>query len=338
VRPPARADWRSREIAWRELEPHAAAGLSSLLARYPGDFEAAYPQPGAPPAYLRHFKAGHGVPSCFIKLIPDVERLHEQEVASLARLLAAQQVLTPTLRDQVAVADGRTAFVYEWLEGSMPCGTQAELAGIGAALAGFHRALAGQDMRDRCRERTEGRLRELLSLAGSERFERYWAGSTAHDFACRMSRAFITGFDALREGAQPCHGDLNAGNLLRLEDARIAFLDLEDALHSNLWPGLDLAKLIERLVLVRAEQDDCSQRVGQAAATLVDAYLDAGGARSVAPDEAGRGRLAMAMRWHIGLAVLVLTLRVDRESPICLAEIAKFEEIESWVSACEASL
>ncbi len=337
MRPPARHDWRSRELVWSALDSDGAAALSSLLARYSGKIEAAYPKPGAAPAYLRHFETGHAGarPSCFIKLIPDVERLHEQHVASLAHRLAAHQVLTPTLRDQVAVAGGRTAFVYEWVDGVMPEGTDADLAGIGAALAEFHRALARQDEHYRFHERTDHRLSELRSLAGSERFERYWLGTAACGFAWRMSQAFVAGLDTLREAAQPCHGDLNAGNLLRRDDARIAFLDLEDALHSALWPGLDLARLIERLVLVHATTSDGVQGVGRATRRLVDAYRNAGGAASVMSDESGRGRLAAAMRWHMGLAVLVLTLRVDRESPVCRAEIAKFEEIESLVSVCE---
>ena len=54
---------------------------------------------------------------------------------------------------------------------------------------------------------------------------------------------------------QPIHCDLNVGNLVRFSQQPV-FLDFEEASRSYLPPIFDVAKIIERFVLVREDIDD----------------------------------------------------------------------------------
>lgn len=60
----------------------------------------------------------------------------------------------------------------------------------------------------------------------------------------------------ITERSVPVHGDLNAGNFLIMSEADIYFFDFEDVVHSYQPVMLELAYIIERLILIRVDSDE----------------------------------------------------------------------------------
>lgn len=344
MRAPAQADLRAKLLAWVPLDPGRAYSLGALTVRYPGRWEVASPAAAGGIAYARRLVTGLAQrlsPDLFVKVIPPAVLSHETQTARLGIALALQGIATPVLQATLELGKGGTAFVFNWLDGSPPRGTLDEMDALGAALARFHCALLPQDRAFQIVQRTQERLARLETLARSPLFRERWkcTGET-ETFALRMRDSFLDAVAWMAAGGgHPCHGDLNPGNLLLEENGEVGFLDLEDSLHTAVWPGFDLAKLVERLALVAggvsgAGQCELEKRINR----LLSAYRAAGGSVEVAVDESGQGRLAMAMRWHMGLAVLILTEHFKPTSAVCRAEISKFMEIDRLVQVHEAVL
>lgn len=326
TRPPAQSSLRGLRLFWEPLDATRLDWLAPLVARHPFQIEGAYPAArGAAPSYVRLSCADTGRHDAFVKLIPAHLCRQEREVAQLGLMLAAGGIVTPTLRDDVELSDGTTAFVYEWMDGRQPCGSVPEMTAIGRALAALQLELKRRAPHFDVERRTQARLAELERLAKSSQFAERWRGSDEEDFAHRMRAAYLRESGSMRALASPCHGDLNAGNLLVREDGTPVFIDLEDALHTAVWPGFDLAKLVERLVLPIAAADPA-----QAIAALIESYISAPGS-DLGDFRPGNGSLARAMRWHLGLAVLILTAHNSISLEVRRAEMLKFAEIEQLI-------
>jgi len=342
MRVPAHANWRARTLSWMPLEGTHAAACVPLVDQWPGLYEAAYGSDGKTIAYLRRIQnevgyIAHGAPIEFIKLILPQHYEHQTRIACLEKTLAVMGVQVPVLKQCVPLTQGNHAFVYDWIKGIAPEGTVAHLTEIGRALAKLHAALVKVSDQFQMVTQTRVRLAHYKALAYDQCFDRYWQGSDVEDFVLKMRNEFLCSLETMSEEALPCHGDLNPGNMLMLRGG-VAFLDFEDACHTVVWPGFDLAKVIERLILPHVHEGAID--INQATAysqSLLSAYSAAAGAPSVRRDEVGRGRLATALRWHIGLAVLILSAP-GTPKLLARAEVQKFIEIERIIHRFEIIL
>lgn len=331
MRLPAHADLHAPGLTWAPLDAAARAWLEPLTGRA-GTIECAYASGahGGRPAFVRMSRTGEACPRTFVKLVSAAQAARETEAAELSASLRAMGVACPVLREVIALADGCTAFCYDWIEGRPPDGSVTDMAGLGRALAGLHGALQRAQAPFGIARRTRDRLAAFEGLAVAPHFGARWRHHGDLRFVSRMRDAFLEACDAMLVDALPNHGDLNRGNVLVCGDARVAFLDLEDALHMAVWPGFDLAKIVERMVLPMASNAASAQ---QAIASLVKAYTDSEKRAFDAAACPGTGRLAAAMRWHMGLAVLVLTANPALPLDVVERELAKFKAVDARIGA-----
>ena len=132
---------------------------------------------------------------------------------------------------------------------------------------------------------------------------------------------------------QVIHNDLNAGNVLKDTKGNVWFLDFEEARWSYLPPYFDIAKVIERFILVNEDWDVQTKII--ASQRLLDAYS------IVRDDNYGMGgSIPVALGWLLGFSWLRMSeLLFDREA-IQHPEVRKFlrlakllDENESWLAA-----
>jgi hypothetical protein len=96
------------------------------------------------------------------------------------------------------------------------------------------------------------------------------------------------------------HGDLHTGNLLRLDDGRIAFIDLDSLMVGD--PAWDLALLSTRLMLVGLLDPAQATELDAPLAAWPQTYIDAGGDPAILP----------SYRWHVA------TLLLSRQVKTCV--------------------
>ncbi len=338
MRPPAQAGLHAPHLIWESLDTSVNDWLAPLLSTCPGKVEGALSGFGAGrPVYLRLTRSGVERPEVFIKRVPSFLVEHESRVARLGLSLAGRGVATPTLRGVLPLDDGSSAFLYDWIEGQPPSGSAVEMTRLGQAVAGLHRALQQEARNYDIATRTRSRWAGLLKLARSKRFASYWRGSGEEDFVWQMRDCFLAEHERMQCEASPCHGDLHKGNVLIRESDECVFIDLEDALHTAVWPGFDLVKLVERIVLPTL-LPLCTSQAEQAISALIQSYVGAGGLALGMEITPGQGTIARTMRWHMGLAISVLASIKNVNPEIVRCEISKFKQINKLIDQFERVL
>ncbi len=251
----------------------------------------------------------------FAKLRPPEQRNPLQRADAVARFLAGKGIETSTLLALVPFDGARAACcaVYREITGRMPQATPSDATQVGRALGQMHAAL--RDCPDaatiarRAHERLERLARPELIPSGTlpavlQRF------AAAHAEAWRRFAQ-----QGLRDG-QVIHGDAHPANMLLHPDGSLTFLDFEDAAHSLALPAADIARVIERLILlphgmaVTAETMALTRR-------LREAYEQARRFPSAA-------QLADACRYNIVLSILILSAQQAEGNPVPAREIEKF--------------
>jgi len=143
-------------------------------------------------------------------------------------------------------------------------------------------------------------------------------------------RAAADGYAAgplsIHDAAQMIHGDCNYTNvLIERSSARLTLIDFEESRAAWLHPAFDVAKTIERFVLV-SSTDDAPSR----AAALLHGYRDGGGrlpacdlrrvlvesndrALMIMSDKTREGLALPAAEWHKFISLKVLA---NRHAPL----------------------
>jgi aminoglycoside phosphotransferase (APT) family kinase protein len=332
MRKPAQVDLNSSRLKWVAADPEIAAWLEPLNLRFRGGLQVAYSGAGGDsPAYVRVIADGAGEPRLFVKLMRQSSADHERNTAHLARNLVTRSVMTPAFDGEIVLSDGTHAFSYHWVEGRPPYFSVSDMRLLGESLAGLHAAMICESLNFEIASKTESRLSEFARFAVSPDFRAAWRGRSEEKFAILMRDSFLRDLDSMLVGAKPCHGDLNPGNIIVGNDGVAYFIDLEDALHTHVWPGLDLAKIIERVVLPASRVARSADLVASIK-TLVDSYVAAGGQLECG-FRLGSGKMARAMRWHLGLAVLIVTKNLGSAETWWEVEIEKFRQVDQLISS-----
>lgn len=178
-----------------------------------------------------------------------------------------------------------SVFAYPWVEARFARTDPADLAALGGALAGLHRALADLPFANAVAASWRHRHAALEEVRRAVA-----AGTLAAGPDPEALRSRLAGLRLDLEGpAQPVHNDLHYANVLfPLNGSSPVLLDFEDARNSCLPPVVDVAKVLERFVLLPVGEDVAAMDLGKA---FLTAYAAAGGA-----PPGHSGNLAEALR------------------------------------------
>jgi aminoglycoside phosphotransferase (APT) family kinase protein len=205
----------------------------------------------------------------FDERILDLQR-HSDRVAAH---LAAQEVpvVLPVPGEPRPFGDGFYGEIFPLLDARFSRCDATELRRIGAVLGQLHRALQSFDVEPTRRAAVEMHQR-LLSVADA-----VLGGWTPNaEFAAELrdaARGYRSAPLAIHQGPQMIHGDCNYTNILFDGVGGLRVIDFEESRAAWLNPMFDLAKVIERFVLVPAPPD--ARAIALAA---IEAYPGAGGA------------------------------------------------------------
>lgn len=324
MRPPLRSGITAGSLPWEILPSEAASALRPLNEWLPGRFEVV-PTASGVPRYLRSFAEG-AEPAWFVKIVGDDELPAARLEADLGRAIATEGVVTPLFAAELALNEGVSAIIFHWTRGIHPTSGKLDFFALGTSLNRLHRAFANVADRFSIGARTTQRLNDIEQLALSEMFNQRWEGCEHECFAFEMRDAFLANLEKMKWGTGAIHGDLNPGNIM-LQEETFAFLDFEDTLHSQLWPGLDVAKIIERLILPSVDEKGRNASAADFLALLRGYGLDSWPADSPSIRE--------ALRWHIGLSVLVITKVFPKDTIVANTEIDKFRLLDNLMKLHE---
>lgn len=209
----------------------------------------------------------------FVKLVEASQSERLTQAQAVADFVAQQGVLSPPLIDgfPLTLSENLVAFVYPFWSGRLTDYRTEDLATLGQEVGRLHRALAKYPQLDQVQQAGEARQAMLVA--------RWRALLEDSEQIARLPTAVQTILNAhspdwlshLMEQGQMVHGDLNVGNLLFLENGRVAFLDFEDSLTAWFDPLKDLAFIVERFILTVHEP----AKLDQFAHALLDAYFQA---------------------------------------------------------------
>lgn len=269
----------AREPAWRDLEPGLpqwslaepaesirlldAAGLEGRVSVLSFD--------GVP---QRMFRVDSAVnPPIFLKQIPPERRAAAIRAEAIGQWLVNQGIHAAAALAGFPkpLADGSLLVAMPYLEGRRLAATLGDCAALGKSVAAFHTALARHPAREQWRAYTGSRLAELTSIRADCAFGHLAVGPEP-DFLRILASDGAVDFTGPGVDARPLHGDLNPGNTLFVE-GRPLLLDFEDVFHSVLPVRFELAKTIERFVLVRVD-DETAVNLGRALLQSYAASID----------------------------------------------------------------
>ncbi len=329
MRAPAHTGISPGRFAWAPLNDRQRAQFAPLVTGARASIEkSSRNESGDLPAYLRVLD-DDGVPSAFVKTAPASLKATFVREGRLAEHLHSKGLRAPRVRKVIALDNQIIAAVYDWIDGTHPTAQNADFERLGAGVASLQRALATVRDDFDIAGATAARLRSLLGFAASDRARLRWAKDPYADFAALATEWFVSLTPSMAVGAGPCHGDLNPGNLLVDDEGRLTFLDLEDALRFDVWRGLDLAKVAERLILPEAVQNGDAWGEDAVKALALGYGADASAQGPRAED---------ALRWHIGLAVQLIGRHYPLGGSVALPELGKFKNIADSLSRAGALL
>lgn len=272
----------------------------------------------------------------FVKIVPKRFASGLRRSGAISDYVYGCGLLTPACMFGFpkACIDGRVVFAYPFIEGNYLNNSLGELRALGGALARLHKALAcfpdankiartHREMRARMRRKT----RELLA-------NQLWASGELSPVRAHLLQWLEIDSILGKSGCQVIHNDLNAGNVLQDTNGNVWFLDFEEARWSCLPPHFDIAKVIERFILVNEDWD--MQTKITASQQLLCEY------RAVRGDDHGLmgGGIPFALRWLLGFSWLRMSHLLCAREAIQHPEVRKFlrlvellDENEAWLTA-----
>lgn len=319
-----------------QWEPASIDLLSVLVEIFgtQGDFLVASGTSTAQISYCRMTDVDRDI-DLFIKIVPKRFASGLQRSGNISDYVCGCGLFTPACRPgfpQLCI-DGRMIFAYPFVDGTYLNNSMDDLPMLGSALARLHTALVSFPEAHIIARSQRGMRARLRRKARALLVDKCWA--TGELFPVRAHILQWLEIDALlsKDECQVIHNDLNAGNVLKDAIGNVWFLDFEEARWSYLPPYFDIAKVIERFILVN--EDWNTQTKITESQRLLQTY------RVVHGDNYRMGfSIPVALGWLQGFSWLRMSnLLFDRE-PIQHPEVRKFlrlaellDENESWLTA-----
>jgi thiamine kinase-like enzyme len=284
-------------------------------------------------SYCRMTNAERGI-DMFIKIVPERFATELQCSTAISEYVHGCGLLTPACMPGFpkTCIDGRAIFAYPFVEGSYLNSSLGELQRLGRALARLHTALLSfPDAHKIARAQREMRTR-MRRKAKKLLIDQYWASGDLSPVRTHLLRWLeidaILGID----GCQVIHNDLNAGNVMQDNKGNVWFLDFEEASWSYLPPHFDVAKVIERFILVNENWNiETKMLLSQ---RLMCEYRDVRG------DGCGTvGDIHASLCWLLGFSWLRMSRLLREREAIQHPEVRKFlrlaellDENEVWLT------
>lgn len=285
-------------------------------------------------SYCRIIDASQDV-DLFIKIVPKSFASGLQRSERISSYVYNCGLLTPICSPgfpKVCI-DGRVIFAYPFVDGSYLNNSMGDLQRLGSALARLHTVLVSFPDAHKIARSQRGMRARMRRKASELLVNKCWASGELSPVRTHLLQWL--GIDALlnKGECQVIHNDLNAGNVFQDTKGNVWFLDFEEARWSYLPPHFDIAKVIERFILVNEDWDIQAKII--ASQRLLDAY------GIVRGNHHGMGgNIPAALGWLLGFSWLRISeLLFDREA-IQHPEVCKFlrlaellDENESWLAA-----
>jgi len=328
VRTPARPSIHPHPLNWQPILPKTAQDLSNWGIE-PDPNARAVTQENGTLLYLRTRDQQEEI---FVKIVPRNGVSVESASFENARLLFAHAPITPKPLWQKALYNGSAAFAYRLQDGEHPKGQSVNYHNLGLAIRDLHDSLQIVLDEKQIRAKTTARISALRAIAAKPSDNEHAAAFTRwQNLANKAQKAFLEYSGPMMKHGQIIHGDLNPGNIIASEN-KFVFIDLEDTQHSFLWPGLDLAKIAERLIVPEISTSG-KLWAKQAWENLNGGYY--------ANQKGALGRvnitISQALMWHMGLAICLLKSN-DFSQNVIEAELSKFSNILGMLKEHEAIL
>jgi len=323
MRAPTHATLDVQHLRWADPDPDIIEFFTPVIERFPGSLQYSGREELGALRHMRLVSNTDNMPRYHIKIQADDQRA--RQALLIAGTLGDAGIKVPVFVDSIPLSDGSVAWIFQWLNGTYPVSRDFDYLALGSTVARVQNALVHSPLAQQVRKNTDARLDALLDWGRSGTFENKVSAPISNNMLRHYRDCFVKNNAQITSNCWLTHGDLNPGNILMMKGKGIAILDFEDTLHSCLWPGFDLAKLVERLVLPKIEnygQDWAKQTISG----ITNGYLDALDEDLKEAFAQGPG-LAVAMRWHIGLSLLILTRDYELDSAIVNCEIAKFAKL-----------
>lgn len=241
---------------------------------------------------------------------------HSDRVASFLAA-AGVPVVLPLSDGPRRFAEAYFGVLFPFVDARFSRCDAVELRALGTVLAQIHRSLATFDAAEITQAGEEMHLRLTRAadavLAG-------W--SPASDLSADV-RTAATGYRGSRllihETPQMVHGDCNYTNILFEEPGgRLVVIDFEESRAAWLNPMFDVAKVIERFVLVPERADAM-----ELARSFLDAYRDGGGLVS--------GDLRRILIESNDRALMIMADKARERLPLPAAEWRKFIQLKELI-------
>ena len=285
-------------------------------------------------SYCRMTDADRDV-DLFIKIVPKRLASGLKRSRSISDYVCDSGLLTPVCTSgfpKVCI-DGRVIHVYPFVNGCYLNNSISDLQMLGGALARLHKNLARYpDVHKVARSQREMRSR-MRRKAKALLVDKCWASGELSPVRNHIQQWLEIDIILNRSECQVIHNDLNAGNVLKDTNGDIWFLDFEESRWSYLPSHFDIAKVIERFILVNDDWD--VQRKIIASKQFMDAYVISHG-----NNYALRGSIPVALGWLLGFSWLRLSSLLFDRASIQHPEVRKFlhlaellERNESWLAA-----
>ncbi len=194
---------------------------------------------GRPPLFLKVFDAR------ILEL-----QLHSNRVAAH---LAPHQVpvVLPLPGEPRPFGTGHYAALFPFVDARFSHCDEDELSEIGSVLARMHGALAGYEAGE---TRNAAAQMHARLVGAAEAVLAGWVPNAECAAALtEAARAYRSGSFAIHQSPQTIHGDCNYTNILFGPAGAIRVIDFEESRAAWLNPAFDVAKVIERFVLVPAK-------------------------------------------------------------------------------------
>ena len=319
-----------------QWEPASIDLLSILVGVFgtQGVFLAASGTSTAEISYCRMTDADRDV-DLFIKIVPKRFASGLQRSGGISDYVHDCGLWTPACRPGFPKVcfDGRMIFAYPFVDGSYLNNSIGDLQMLGSALAKLHTTLVNFPEAHRIARAQRGMRTRMRRRARALLVDKCWATGELSPVRTHLLQWLENDPLLDKSECQIIHNDLNAGNVLQDTKGNVWFLDFEEARWSYLPPYFDIAKVIERFILVNEHCDVQTKII--ASQRLLDAY------NVVRGDNYGMGGgIPVALGWLLGFSWLRMSrLLFDREA-IQHPEVRKFlrlaellDENESWLAA-----
>lgn len=321
----------SQKLKWKKIENRNNELFLPIVSRYPGFIiEGAYDSGSSDDyRFLRLKDPSIGRSIVFIKLVKTLQLNNETLLQSLCKNLSKLDVAISSPISVININSSVQAELYNWLDFEPIVPGEICFFFLGREVAKLHKALSLINNKFNIEQKAKARV-EYFNQFKSPFIGSCILNDDTNLFYQRMKSYFFENSKFMEIGARPCHGDLNLGNICFNNKWGFIFIDFEEALHSFFWPGLDLAKIIERVLLPNAEYLT-EQRLTLYINNLVSGYTESSDCSLGRDFFVGNGDLARAMRWHLAYSSYVMADNFEVNGSVWNQELNKFMTIELLV-------